>query len=384
MGLGVNEQAAFCNYDITICNNCLVWTSFNSCLKQNPHKGKISVVYSGVLLEMPTSEDPQEKEKQQLAKWAKDYETTLSKVAADTLSNKAQEIAVLRELGNITHPLLTVIPPGGQKFVAAMRVHRSGIVPYVIWFFEDEYSGFISSMVIGAYSNAVRTLRWMLELAVWVCEFHTDPARWKAQDVEREATKSKTTSEITDDQTWESPALRAFNERLYMSEQFRGPHFSQVLGLLGGRQIFSEISGGSSEIGELYSALSRRVHFSLATSFDRIERDLRKPFSPHLGGYDENLFNDSFSLALQVIDKVYFLLIWAQISYYGYSSLREYVGSESSLPFIAGTTPLMKTLGERGLNLEMSFPFLWHFLQERGALRSASETAGNGSKPSLG
>jgi hypothetical protein len=229
-------------------------------------------------------------------------------------------------------------------------------------------------MVIGAYSNAVRTLRWMLELAVWVCEFHTDPTRWKAQDVEREAAKSNQSAEITDDRAWESPALRAFNERLYMSEQFKGPHFSNVLRLLESRKIFSEIDGGSASVRRLYSQLSSRVHFSLASSFDRIQRDLSKPFPPMLGGYDENLFDDAFSMALQVIDKAYFLLIWAQISYFGYTTLREYIDSESSLPFITGTTPLMKMLSEKEIKLETSFPLLWHYLQGRGALKTSGET----------
>jgi hypothetical protein len=326
-----------------------------------------------------SSNGSKEKERNRIAEWAKEYETALTKITAETLSAKGHEIAVLRQLGNITHPLLTVLPPNGQKFSSAMLVHRSGVIPYVIVFFEDEYSGFISSMAISAYSNAIRTLRWMLELAVWVCEFHTDPARWRAQQIEAEAAKSKLGDRLTEDPMWESPALRAFNERIYMSEQFRSPNFRNILGLLRKRGIFAEIKEGSTEIENLYHALSQRVHFSLATSFDRMQRDLTKPFSLRLGGYDEKLFNDAFSLTLKALDKVYFLLIWAQISYFGYASLREYVDSQSSLAFITGTTSLMKILKERGINLETNFPFLWHFLKDRGAFKVAVQTS-SGSK----
>jgi hypothetical protein len=326
-------------------------------------------------LTIMTSVNSKEEESKRIADWSKEYEVSLSKIAAETLSAKGHEIAVLRELGNITHPLLTVNPPNGQKFSSPKLVHRSGIVPYVIVFFEDEYSGFISSMVISAYSNATRALRWMLELAAWVCEFHTDHARWKAQNVEAEAAKSKLGDRLTEDPMWESPALRAFNERIYMSDQFRSPNFRNILELLRKRGIFSEIKEGSIEIETLYRELSQRVHFSLATSFERIQRDLTKPFSPRLGGYDEKLFNDAFSVTLKALDKVYFLLIWAQISYFGYSSLREYMDSQSSLCFISETTSLLKVLKEKGIKLETEFPFLWHFLKDRGAFKVAGEAA---------
>ncbi|MGB9831344.1 MAG: hypothetical protein ACPLSP_04635 [Fervidicoccus fontis] len=276
----------------------------------------------------------------------KDIEEQIAKIVKETINQRGKEILMLSNIKDLYFHLSSSVflDASNNKRIKQVVEEKTGdsqelfdsvfrsvivklsgqsFIPFMMSEVDREYQSFMLEMITGAYESAKRTLRWILETTIWSYAFQALRSGSLSELVDETIEEQRSHSNINLCREKEQEITsNVYVVLLQFKEMFQfRPPISKIVDKIS----FLEKERIKKELNKLYGNLSKHVHFTPESTIMIKPSDIKQPFSPLFGKFDQNLFDDTFNLAVDVFDVLFALLLCTNASYFNYPSVKEYI-----------------------------------------------------------
>jgi hypothetical protein len=253
--------------------------------------------------------------------------------------SKAEEFAIesMRadaHVHNISKRKITSISAASKNQKRCMDlVRRTYLLNTIFFDLCRELGEAIRSLVIGNYSSVSRSLRWIIESAVFLTDMQGDYGT--ASEVYEHFTTFHHPSMDNKEYSYQCRHVSDLNydlleDRLSLKEKWKKYGINDILGdnvILQVEGPYKKSKGHSlkSEIQKLYKELSGFDHISIE-SLQEIDKTLRTDYAIYLDYvYDREKYSYQFMNLWKVVDLVTSIVVLAGTKFYEYSTTFEYL-----------------------------------------------------------